>query len=177
MEDRNETISQIHEAMQGEERVAASEVKTWLCHPSLDVVSVATDLILEHAQLVAPPFSLQETCDAVLAYYKRCLQTDCDTEFVPPIHIAGYELVRWFRNIWADPNVPRKCVTHLKAMLADLYTSSAPEKADRLVNAVLEHLFETPAIAEFFSDWRSDPSLSRAFARAMEWVEKSSDIR
>jgi hypothetical protein len=62
-------------------------------------------------------------------------------------------------------------------MLADLYTSSAPEKADRLVNAVLEHLFETPAIAEFFSDWRSDPSLSRAFARAMEWVEKSSDIR
>jgi hypothetical protein len=30
--------------------------------------------------------------------------------------------------------------------------------------------FETPQIAEFFSDWKTDPLLSKAFALAMEWV-------
>ena len=61
----------------------------------------------------------------------------------------------------------------LKTMLAELYKTSDREKADRLVNAVIEHLFEVPEIAEFFCDWKSDPVLARGFARAMEWVEKS----
>lgn len=172
---QNETnvIKRIQEAIQEPQKVSASDVKSWLRHPSLDVLSVATDLILEHSRKIEPPLAMQEICDAVRNYYRRCLQEDRESEFVPPLHIAGQELVRWFKSLWTDPDVPREYLADLKTMLADLYKSSDQEKADRLVNAVIEHLFETPGIAEFFGDWKSDPALSRGFARAMEWVEKS----
>jgi hypothetical protein len=166
-------ISRIQEAIQNSQSIPASEVKSWLRHPSLDVLSTATDLILEHSRKIEPPLTMQEICEAVRDYYRRCLQEDRESEFVPPLHIAGQELVRWFRSLWGDPDVPREYLTDLKTMLAELYKSSDREKADRLVNAVIEHLFETQEIAELFNDWKSDPVLARGFARAMEWVEKS----
>jgi hypothetical protein len=172
-EDHMRVISRIQEAIQGPGKVPASEVKNWLGHPSLDVLSVATDLILEHSRQIEPPLSMREICDAIRDYYRRCLLEDRETEFVPPLQMAGYELVRWFRNLWGDADVPREYVTDLKTMLAELYKASEREKADRLVNAVIEHLFETPEIANFFIDWKSDPVLARGFARAMEWAEKS----
>jgi len=168
-----EITNRIQKAIQSSESVPASEVKSWLRHPSLDVLSAATDLILEHSRRIEPPLTMQEICNAVRDYYRRCLREDRESEFVPPIHIAGQELVRWFRSLWSDPDVPREYVTDLKTMLAELYKASDREKADRLVNAVIEHLFEVPAVAEFFSDWKSDPVLARGFSRAMEWVEKS----
>jgi hypothetical protein len=166
-------INRIQEAIQGPQKVPASEVKKWLRHPSLDVLSVATDLILEHSRKIEPPLTRQEICDAVCDYYRRCLQEDRDSEFVPPLHIAGQELIRWFRSLWGDPDVPREYLADLRTMLAELYKSTDQDKADRLVNAVIEHLFETPEIAEFFNNWKSDPVLARGFARAMEWAEKS----
>jgi hypothetical protein len=166
-------INRIQEAIQGPQKVPASEVKKWLRHPSLDVLSVATDLILEHSRKIEPPLTRQEICDAVCDYYRRCLQEDRDSEFVPPLHIAGQELIRWFRSLWGDPDVPREYLADLRTMLAELYKSTDQDKADRLVNAVIEHLFETPEIAEFFNNWKSDPVLARCFARAMEWAEKS----
>jgi len=166
-------ISRIQETIQSSQSVPASEVKSWLQHPSLDVLSTATDLILEHSRKIEPPLTMQEICDAVRDYYRKCLQEDRESEFVPPLHIAGQELVRWFKSLWGDPDVPREYLADLKTMLAELYKSSDREKADRLVNAVIEHLFETPEIAEFFNDWKSDSVLARGFALAMEWVEKS----
>jgi hypothetical protein len=166
-------INRIQEAIQGPQKVPASEVKKWLRHPSLDVLSVATDLILEHSRKIELPLTRQEICDAVCDYYRRCLQEDRDSEFVPPLHIAGQELIRWFRSLWGDPDVPREYLADLRTMLAELYKSTDQDKADRLVNAVIEHLFETPEIAEFFNNWKSDPVLARGFARAMEWAEKS----
>jgi hypothetical protein len=166
-------MNRIQEAIQGPQKVPASEVKKWLRHPSLDVLSVATDLILEHSRKIEPPLTRQEICDAVCDYYRRCLQEDRDSEFVPPLHIAGQELIRWFRSLWGDPDVPREYLADLRTMLAELYKSTDQDKADRLVNAVIEHLFETPEIAEFFNNWKSDPVLARGFARAMEWAEKS----
>lgn len=113
---------------------------------------------------------MQEICHAVRDYYRRCLLDDRETEFVPSFHVAGYELARWFRSLWDDSEVPREYLNDLKTMLAELYKSSDQEKADRLVNAVIEHLFETAGVPEFFADWKSDPVLSRGFTRAMEWV-------
>jgi hypothetical protein len=167
------TISRIQDAVQSSESIPASEVKSWLRHPSLDVLSAATDLILAHSRRIEPPLTIQEFCESVRNYYWRCLREDRETEIVPSIHIAGQEFVQWFRSLWNDPDVPRNYLADLKTMLAQLYRASDRERADRLVNAIIEHLFETPEIAEFFSDWKSDPVLARGFARAMEWVERS----
>jgi hypothetical protein len=171
-DDPREVVNRIQEALQVPESVPVSEVRAWLSHPSLDVLAVTTDLILENPEKIEPPLAMREICDVVRDYYRRCLKEDHESEFVPPIHIAGYELVRWFRNLWSDSSLPRDYLIDLKTMLAELYRSSDQQSADRLVNAVIEHLFETPEIAEFFNDWRNDPVLSKGFARAMEWAKK-----
>jgi hypothetical protein len=173
IQDEMKVINRIQETIEASENVPASDVRVWLRHPSLDVLSVATDMILEHSRKIVPPLELQEICAAALNYYRRCLQEDRESEFVPPLHIAGYELVRWFKSLWGDANVPREYLSDLKTMIADLYRSSDQKKANRLVNAVIEHLFETPEIAEYFADWKSDPVLRKGFDRAIEWVKKS----
>jgi hypothetical protein len=169
-QDETKVINRIQEAIQGPQKVPASEVKNWLRHPSLDVLSVATGLILEHSRQIEPPLTMQEICNSVSDYYRRCLQEGHESEYVPSFHEAGYELARWFRSLWDDPEVPREYLADLKTMLAELYKSADQAKADRLVNAVIEHLFETPGVPDFFADWKSDAALARGFARAMEWV-------
>ena len=170
-QDETKVINRILEAIQGPQKVSASEVKSWLQHPSLDVLSVATDLMMEHSQKIEPPLTMQEICNSVCDYYRRCLQEGHESEYGPSFHEVGYELARWFRSLWDDPEVPRQYLADLKTMLAELYKSTDQAKADRLVNAVIEHLFETPGVPEFFADWKSDAALSRGFARAKEWVD------
>jgi hypothetical protein len=55
-------------------------------------------------------------------------------------------------------------------MLCDLFLQNKVPQ-DQLVGAVLEHLFETPEIAEFFADWKSNAHLSNAFDLAMDWAK------
>jgi hypothetical protein len=170
-----ETIRQIKAAAQGTDKIPASQVKTWLCDAPVDVLGALTGLILKHSRRIEPPLNMQEICDAILEYYKQCLQGKTQGEFVPPKHIAGRELVRWFRSLWNDPSVPRVHLQDIKMMLAEVFRGSDEHEADMLVNAILEHLFETAEIAEFFADWKTDSQLKKAFARAMEWVEKAPD--
>ncbi len=171
-EDEMKIINRIQETIRGADKIPASEVRAWLRHPSLDVLSVATDLILEHSRRIEPPLTMQEICEAIRDYYRRCLQENVQSEFVPSKHIAGYELVRWFISLWNDADVPREYLGDLKTMLAELYKSARDQRtADSLVHAVIEHLFEMPEIAQFFADWKSDPALSKAFAHAMLWVD------
>ena len=165
-------IQKILGAVEKQQPVPIFEVREWLRSGALDVLGVVNDLILEHPDIIQPRLTLQESCDAVRAYYKRCLAEDRESEFVPSFHIAGYELVQWFRNLWNDTSVPRQYLSDLKNMLGELYKSSDDNKADRIVNAVIEHLFETPAIVDFFLDWKNDPALRRGYARALEWMEK-----
>ena len=111
---------------------------------------------------------MEEICNAIQAYYRQCLILALQrTDYVPNRHIAGYELVGWFKSLWGDPDVPREYLARLKAMLRDLLMGSrVPQEA--LVTAVLEHLFEIPEIAQFFADWKSDPLLGSAFALSMQ---------
>ena|SRR5947209_3356501 len=78
--------------------------------------------------------------------------------------------VGWFQSLWRDSTVPREYLFRLKSMLRELCIENEVPQ-DQMVGAVLEHLFETPEIAEFFSDWRTDSRLKRAYDLAMEWAE------
>jgi hypothetical protein len=93
-----------------------------------------------------------------------------NTEYAPNRSIAGLELVGWFQSLWRDSAVPREYLVRLKTMLRDLLLQNKVPQ-DQLVGAVLEHLFETPEIADFFADWKSDARLGRAFKSAMDWAK------
>jgi|SRR5215472_6621169 len=164
------TIRQIEGAIQGKGMIPASQVRTWLHNPSVEVLGAINIHIMQNTRRVEPPLSMEEICNTVQEYYKQCLLQDLqNSDYAPNRSIAGLELVGWFQSLWRDPAVPREYVTRLKTMLHDLCVENKVPQ-DQMVGAVLEHLFETPQIAEFFADWESDPKLKDAFGQAMEWA-------
>jgi hypothetical protein len=163
------TIDEIQDAMQTSGPISSSHVKKWAAAPSLDVQGALTDLIFEHGRRIDPPLTKQELYRVVEDYYRECLIRDIkDSDYAPNRHIAGYEFVGWFKALWQDPAVPREYIVHLKEMLRELCVQGKVSR-DEIVTAVLEHLFENPALQEFFADWKSDPELAEAFALAKEW--------
>jgi len=167
-----EAIRDIEGVIQSGKTIEASRVRNWMRMPSIEVQSVLTDLLLEHSEKISPPLSMEEICHSVESYYKQCLIRNFkNNDRVPNRHIAGYELVRWFKSLWQDSAVPRLYLERLKGMLRDLYTSGEVP-AHELTTAVLEHLFEEQEIQEFFAEWKIDAQLSDAFSLAKEWGDE-----
>lgn len=166
-------IGAIEKASCGVQKINAGTVRSWLRTSSLDVLGAAVQLVVRNSRNVEPPLSMEEICTTVEAYYQRCLVENRQaSNYAPNRSIAGLEFVGWFRSLWLDTRVPREYLIRLKMMLRNIcVTYKVPP--EEIVGAVIEHLFETPEIAEFFSDWKSDPLLARVFALAMEWQGRS----
>jgi hypothetical protein len=162
-------IREINEAFQSSEAILLPRVRNWMSSQSLAVRANVVDLITAQAGRIAPPLSTHEIFGFLRDYYRECLiRDDQDSDFVPNRHIAGYDFVRWFKTLWCDPTAPREHIESLKSLLRELYVQALVPQDD-IVTAVLEHLFESAEIQDFFADWKSDPELSRAFNLAKEW--------
>ena len=171
MQPDDETIREIENSVKGTKQIAASQVRRWLRHPSVEVLGAVTQHIVRQSRRVEPPLSMEEICSTVQEYYRQCLlQNLQNTEYAPNRSIAGLELVGWSQSLWRDSAVPREYLARLKTMLRDLLIQNKVPQ-DQLVGAVLEHLFETPEIADFFADWKSDARLGTAFESAMDWAK------
>ena len=166
-----QTIREIEHVALGTENIPAAKVKSWLVQRrSLDVLGAVVVHVIQNSRRVNPPLSMDEICSTVQEYYKECLiQNLHDSQYAPNRFIAGLELVGWFHTLWNDPVVPREYLVQLKAMLRELCVDGRVPP-DQMAGAVLEHLFETPSIAEFFGDWSADSRLKDAFDPAMEWA-------
>jgi hypothetical protein len=163
-------IREIENAARGTQKIPAEKVKLWLGYPSVEVLGAVNVHIMQNTRRVEPPLSMEEICSTVQEYYRQCLIQNLQTsQYAPNRSIAGLELVGWFQMLWRDSSVPREYLGRLKDMLRDLCTEGIVP-SDQMAGAVLEHLFETPRIAELFSDWRSDPKLEKAFNLATEWA-------
>lgn len=165
------TIREIENVARGTHKIPAAKVKMWLSHPSVEVLGAVNIHIMQNTRRVEPPLSMEEICSTVQEYYKQCLIQNLQTsQYAPNRSIAGLELVGWFQILWRDSAVPREYLVRLEAMLRDLCIEEKVPQ-DQMAGAVLEHLFETPQIAELFAEWRSDPRLKKAFDLAMEWAK------
>ncbi len=166
-----EKIREIESAARSKQKIPAANLKGWLDHASLEVLGAVNVYVMQNTRLVEPPLSMEEICSTVQEYYKQCLIQNLQTsQYAPNRSIAGLELVGWFQSLWRDSAVPREYLGRLKAMLRDLCLEGKVPQ-DQIAGSVLEHLFETPQIAEFFADWRSDSRLKEAFELAMGWAQ------
>ena len=169
--DALKTIQQIEDAIRSSQPIPASLVEAWMSSRSLDVQGALTDLLLDHSRQIVPPLSFERIFDTCKNYYRECLiQNVQDSDYAPNRSIAGVEIVRWFRYLWRDSTVPREYLVRLKSMLRDLCIENKVSE-DQMVG-LIEHLFESLEIQEFFADWKSDPRLSEAFALAKEWGDR-----
>jgi hypothetical protein len=163
-------IRDIEDVVQGTADIPASLVRKWLSgRPSVEVLGAITE-IFANSRRVVPPLTLEEICAATQEYFRLCLIHNLpDSEYAPNRSVAGLELVSWFNSLWRDSSVPREYVVRLVNMLRDLVIKGAVPQ-DQLAGAVLEHLFETRGVEEFFADWRDDIRLAKAFELAMDWA-------
>ncbi|NJL29482.1 MAG: hypothetical protein HC897_17150 [Thermoanaerobaculia bacterium] len=61
--------------------------------------------------------------------------------------------------------------------LGDLYRVGTESVRRCVVDAILEHVFESPSLIPFFDSWRRDPVLRQAFDEATQWAEQLQKVR
>ena len=79
-----------------------------------------------------------------------------------------------FHRLWTAPHRRLDLLQQVKDGFAKLASISESD-AEYIVCAVLEHIFTTPGVQEFFSDWRAAPQLRSAFDEGV-WIAGSGGI-
>lgn len=157
----------------GEQRdVPQSQVRRWMDSEETDVLGATYKFLMasEQTQRVKPPLDFDPVFDFILRYYAHCLKANPQSRWADDASSAAMDFVRWFVWMW-DQERDRRYFETIKARLAELYISGTSDVKDRIEHGVIEHLFERAAIREFFSDWRDNPQLRRAYDEGVLWVE------
>jgi hypothetical protein len=160
--------------MGGGEGVQKSLVKEWMSSESISIRGAIYDYVSDasYSKIIDPHMTLDDYFDFIVPYLLDCIKSNPDSEWAHGRYIAGHELVGWIKDFWKK-GAPEKKLNALKNSLAAGIKVGGEGIKDAIVNAVLEHLFEDSGIRKFFSDWREDPELKRAYEDAMLWSTKS----
>jgi hypothetical protein len=155
----------------GRRPIPRDAVLEWMRTDDIESMGALHVLITDEYDRIQPPLEYGQYHPFVLTYLKRCLLENPQGEWAETRYGAGYTFNGWFVGWWRDPARRTSTILELKEWLAALYLAGDAEVRQALVQATLEHLFENPAVSEYFSDWRGHPVLSTAYEQAMQWVE------
>jgi hypothetical protein len=144
-------------------------VLKWMRSPDLHARGALYSLITDGAcaRMVTPPLEFDDYYPFVVEYLEECIEKNPDGEWVDTRYIAGHELVSWIVDFWKKQTIPRSKLAEIKGRLAELYKRGDADVRDGVVNGVLEHLFETRELANYFKEWEADPILRHAYRDAM----------
>lgn len=151
--------------------LSLTDLRRWSASEDIEVLGFASAMIHDARFHIEPPLTPDEYARFVMLYYGRCLKEDPQGQWADTRYSAGTAVVNVFASLWRDSRVPRQVTEKLKAWLRRLYVEGDDQVRTALVTACLEHLFEQEDIRDFFSDWRTDPSLSGAYTQACEWYK------
>jgi len=155
--------------------VPKAQVLSWMESPDLDVQGALCSIIADAdlVKLVKPELGFDDCFHFVISYLERCMLEDPDSAWADSRYGAGTQLVGWIRHFWEDKSIPRERLQEIKHRLAALYVQGDERMRDAVVNAVLEHVFESKELVAFFEDWKDDPNLGAAYRDALAWVEEA----
>ena len=168
------TLQEITSELTGEfgsRPIARQRVLEWMQTDDIECMGALHSLITDQYDRIQPALRFDEYHSFVLSYCRRCLLEDPQSEWAVTRYGAGHTLIGWFVGWWRDPTHRASTIPALKEWFAAVYVAGDPDVRTALVQATLEHLFENPEVAEYFSDWREHPVLSTAYDEAMEWVQ------
>lgn len=157
--------------------IAKVRVLDWMRSNDTEALGALYTFLMKRANAdrVEPKLSFAEHKAFVLPYFQRCLLDDPQGEWAHSRYRAAWDLASWFGAIWKDPRVDKAELLSVKRWLADVYINSNEVVRRCIVNGTLEHVFENKQIADYFSDWKTDPILLQAYRAAMNWTEKGGD--
>jgi hypothetical protein len=165
-------LEEITSELQSNTTLSADKVLEWMKSDDIQVHAAIVMLISEHENRINPPLEGKKVFDFCLSYYKRCfLENPPDGEFTGNRTVEGYTFQKWFKELWTNRTSNLELIEEMKRMITETYKVGDDGVKYVLETAVLEHLFEEPEIADYFSDWQNDNILSLGYERAREWKD------
>jgi hypothetical protein len=176
---REETIGAIRSAFGGDDpamgpAVSKENVLGWMRSPDIEVRGALYSKITNAAcaKRIEPPLQSEDYFCFVVPYLEQCIEQNPDGEWAESRYLAGHALAAWIKDFWNDKEVPRAKLAEIKRRLGDLYRRGDEDVRDGVLNGVLEHLFESRPLANYFREWEGDPVLGRAYSDALLWTKK-----
>jgi hypothetical protein len=163
-----EITSAMEKSQQSTVPIDAREVRLWLSSTEIEILGAAYSFIMtpRFSSGITPPLTLSDYKDFLLTYYERCFREDPQSEWASSRYSAGWDLANWIHSLWEQGH--KDVVGELKAWLAEVYREGDPSLRECIINATLEHVFSSRAIAKFFQDWSRDPVLEPAYRAALD---------
>jgi hypothetical protein len=154
--------------------IPRESVLSWIASTNLETLGALHALLARDTirKAISPPLDYRDYFRFMILYLFRCLSENPSGEWASTRYEAGWELCRWFMQLWKDDKTDRKLLAELKESLAAAYRAGNPDVQLALETAVLEHLFENSKVVNFFADWQQDPVLNRAFRAAKQWTDQ-----
>ena len=163
-------LDEIVAAQRGTGPITREQVQAWTRSKDIEALGALYNAVAERSfcDRVTPPLTNDDVFPFLLAYFGRCLQEDPQGAWADSRYSVGFDLVNWIKHDREDP----ESLAQWKTWIETIYREGTPEMRLCLITATLEHVFEEPEIASFFSDWKCDPLLAEAYRQAMEWSER-----
>jgi hypothetical protein len=150
--------------------IERDKVKRWMETEDIEATGALMSLLADkkHFQRIDPPLAFQEYFPFATHYYERSIGENPDGEWSDSRTTAGWDFAKWFIHLWENRPTYDSETSDLKSLLRRLYEGGSQELRSALVTSVLEHLFQRPDIADYFTDWENEPLLNPAYAEAKE---------
>ena len=164
-------IEEIRSVLDSDTRVSANRVLQWMRSGEMEVQAAIVTLLSDYADRINPPLPNDTVFQFCLSYSRRSLlENPPDGEFVANRTVEGHALQNWLKILWENRPANIELIEQIKRMVTDLYKSGDGGVKYAIETAFLEHLFENSDLADYFSDWGTDPLLKDAYDRAREWA-------
>jgi len=152
------------------EAIDGSLFRDWMRSSDIEVLGFLFATIGERRLRIEPPLDTQEYVAFAKMYLGRCFKENPGGEWSDSSYSAGWNLVGIFCHL-LDNDAPQEVLADLKNWLALVYREGDQALRTCIENASLEHLFERKDFRNFFSNWKNDPILKRAYENARLWVD------
>ena len=148
--------------------IGHAAVKRWMETQDIEAMGALMSLLADekHSQRIEPPIGFEEYFPFATRYYERSLLENPDGEWSDSRTTAGYDFAKFFIQLCQDRPTYETEITQLKSLFKQLYEEGDEDFRSDFVIVLLEHLFQDPEIAGYFSDWQNEPLLNTAFAEA-----------
>lgn|GEM_PF-6230971 len=115
----------------------------------------------------------QQAYDATAAGLVRYLLA---TRSTGTPELSTFEVLEYilaiFRMLWPDRKRHKTLLREIKNGLAKFLLNWPEKPADLVILVILEHLFSSPEVAEYFSSWRNHEVLGPAYREALDMATK-----
>jgi len=158
--------------MIGGERMSWNDVLSWARSDNVELMGAAAQALMSNPAVIDGDIDDSEADRFMVRYLVLVIEgraVRADVFQMQP-YVAAHELARWYKH-WHGLRPPSDdTLKYAREELSRLYLSGDQAQQRRVVDGVLEHIFEEPSCREDFEEWKDHPVLVRAIEEAEEWV-------